>query len=56
MTDQILKKAGHHFRGHIRGVVAVVAIGLIGTGAWMVYPPAGLISVGLIMLIDAWRK
>ena len=36
----------------MRGVIYGVSMGLVGAGAWMVYPPAALISVGLFLMLD----
>jgi hypothetical protein len=33
----------------VRDVIGLVGLALIGGGAWMVYPPAGLICPGAIM-------
>jgi hypothetical protein len=33
-------------------LVACISLGLIGVGSWLIYPPAGFISVGLLLWID----
>jgi len=33
-------------------ISAVAALALIGYGCWMVYPPAGLISVGGLIWVE----
>lgn len=35
--------------GYLRDVLAIVGVSLIGYGAWLVYPPAGFISPGVIL-------
>ena len=32
--------------------IGVLALGLIGYGAWRVYPPAGPIAVGALVWVD----
>ncbi|MCG8407774.1 MAG: hypothetical protein MI923_21450 [Phycisphaerales bacterium] len=39
----------------IRLILAIVGAATLGIGCWMVYPPAGLIVVGLLMIIAASR-
>ena len=29
---------------------------LVGVGAWLIYPPAALITVGLMLVLDSARK
>lgn len=33
-----------------------LALGSIGAGVWLIYPPAALITVGALVLIDLYRK
>ena len=33
-----------------RNITAIVALGMIGAGFWVVYPPAALIVVGAVVL------
>ncbi len=32
-----------------RDLVGLVGVGLIGYGAWLIFPPAGFIAAGLIL-------
>lgn len=34
-----------------RNITAIVALGMIGAGFWVVYPPSALIVVGVIVLM-----
>lgn len=36
----------------VRAVLPLLALGAIGYGAWMAYPPAGPIVVGLLLWVD----
>jgi hypothetical protein len=35
-----------------RLAIAIASLGLIGFGAWLIYPPLGFLSVGLLLWID----
>ncbi|ROP36278.1 hypothetical protein [Saccharothrix texasensis] len=52
--------AGHAWRGVVRHGIAVAAVLLLSIGAGMVFPPAGLITAGLLLLgdrvVDDWRE
>lgn len=41
-------------------VVTLVGMGCLAGGLWMIYPPAALIAVGLVLIVvgvlGAWRK
>lgn len=42
--------------GLIRGLLAGACLALIGYGAWLVYPPAGPLTVGLLVWVDLSRE
>ncbi|SHF02100.1 hypothetical protein SAMN02745157_1456 [Kaistia soli DSM 19436] len=40
-------------RPSVSDLVAIVGVGLIGFGAWLIFPPAGYIVVGSLLLAGA---
>jgi hypothetical protein len=43
--------AGHEVT---RGGAALTGAGLVGYGAWLAWPPAGFVVVGLILIAGVW--
>ena len=39
--------------GLMRDVVGLGGVGLVSYGAWMIYPPAGFITAGLLLIVGA---
>lgn len=39
--------------GLMRDVAGLGGVGLVSYGAWMVYPPAGFISAGILLIVGA---
>jgi len=37
----------------IAALVGLVGVALVGIGAWQLSPPAGLIAVGLLLILDS---
>jgi hypothetical protein len=37
-----------------RDIAGIAGAGLIIYGAWLIYPPAGFLSAGLMLLAAAW--
>lgn len=37
---------------HAAQIVALAALALVGLGCWWIYPPAALIVVGVLLLLD----
>jgi len=34
-----------------RDLVGLCGVGLVSYGAWMIYPPAGLITAGMLLIV-----
>ena len=39
--------------GLVRDLAGLCGVGLVSYGAWMIYPPAGFITGGLLLIIGA---
>ena len=39
--------------GLMRDVVGLGGVGLVSYGAWMIYPPAGFIAGGILLIVGA---
>ena len=39
--------------GLMRDVVGLCGVGLVSYGAWMIYPPAGFIAGGFLLIVGA---
>lgn len=39
--------------GLVRDMAGLCGVGLVSYGAWMIYPPAGFITGGLLLIIGA---
>ena len=37
--------------GLMRDVVGLGGVGLVSYGAWMIYPPAGFITAGILLIV-----
>jgi hypothetical protein len=37
--------------GLVRDLVGLCGVGLVSYGAWMVYPPAGFITAGFLLIV-----
>lgn len=37
--------------GLVRDLAGLCGVGLVSYGAWMVYPPAGFITAGLLLIV-----
>ncbi len=37
--------------GLMRDVAGLCGVGLVSYGAWMIYPPAGFITAGLLLIV-----
>ena len=43
------------FRAILAIAWPLVGIALVGYGAWLVYPPAGYIAVGALLIVDVFH-
>ena len=39
--------------GVIRDLAGLSGVGLVSYGAWMIYPPAGFITAGVLLIVGA---
>ena len=39
--------------GFVRDLAGLCGVGLVSYGAWMIYPPAGFITAGLLLIVGA---
>jgi hypothetical protein len=39
--------------GFVRDLAGFCGVGLVSYGAWMIYPPAGFITAGLLLIIGS---
>lgn len=39
--------------GIVRDLAGLCGVGLVSHGAWMVYPPAGFITAGFLLIVGA---
>ena len=39
--------------GLVRDLAGLGGVGLVSYGAWMVYPPAGFITAGILLIVGA---
>ena len=39
--------------GLIRDLAGLCGVGLVSYGAWMIYPPAGFIVAGILLIVGA---
>ena len=39
--------------GHVRDLAGLCGVGLVSYGAWMIYPPAGFIVGGILLIVGA---
>ncbi len=37
--------------GLVRDLAGLCGVGLVSYGAWMIYPPAGFITAGLLLIV-----
>ena len=39
--------------GVVRDLAGLAGVGLVSYGAWMIYPPAGFVAGGLLLIVGA---
>ncbi len=39
--------------GLVRDLAGLCGVGLVSYGAWMIYPPAGFITAGVLLIVGA---
>lgn len=39
--------------GFLRDLVGLSGVGLVAYGAWLIYPPAGFITAGFLLIVGA---
>ena len=39
--------------GLVRDLAGLCGVGLVSYGAWMIYPPAGFITAGILLIVGA---